>query len=70
MYNINNIVTDNNALKCVLAARRIKIATFLTVSKTGPEVIKLFPCSTQLSMKFQMLISFNISGNSAFFWLR
>ena len=26
----------------------------------GPEVIKLFPCSTQLSMKFQMLISKNI----------
>ena len=27
------------------------------VQKPGPEVIKLFLCSTQLSMKFQMLIS-------------
>ena len=26
----------------------------------GPEVIKLFPCSTQLSMKFEMLISIKI----------
>ena len=35
--------------------------------KTGPKVIKLFSCSTQLSMKFLMLISINISRNSAFF---
>ena len=33
----------------------------------GPEVIKPFPCSTQLSMKFKMLISLNISRNSVFF---
>ena len=33
---------------------------------SGPEVIKLFSCSTQLSMKFQMLISIKISRNSAF----
>ena len=26
----------------------------------GPEVIKLFPCSTQLSMKFQLLIKTKI----------
>ena len=32
----------------------------------GPEVIKLFSWSTQLSMKFQMLISLKISRNSAF----
>ena len=32
----------------------------------GPEVIKLFSCSTQLSMKFQMLISIKITRNSAF----
>ena len=36
----------------------------------GPEVIKLFLCSTQLSMKFQMLISIKISRNSAFVRLR
>ena len=28
-------------------------------SDSDPEVIKLFSCSTQLSMKFQMLISIN-----------
>ena len=36
----------------------------------GPEVIKLFSWLTQFSMKFQMLISINISRNSAFFRLR
>ena len=29
----------------------------------GPEVIKLFSCSTHLSMKFQMLIIIKISRN-------
>ena len=31
--------------------------THLTEGKTGPEVIKLFPCSTQLSTKFILLIN-------------
>ena len=39
------------------------ITRFIT---SGPEVIKLFSCSTQLSMKFQMLISIKISRISAF----
>ena len=39
----------------------------ITFFKTGPEVIKLFSCSTQLSMKFEILISIKISRNSAFF---
>ena len=39
-------------------------------SESGPEVVKLFWCSTQLSMKFQMLISIKISRNSAFVRLR
>ena len=46
---------------------------FFTVSvreKPGPEVIKLFSCSTlcstQLSMKFKMLISIKISRNITF----
>ena len=30
---------------------------------TGPEVIKLFPCSTQLSMKFIMLINVKVPPN-------
>ena len=31
--------------------------------KSGPEVIKLFSCSTQLSMKFQLLIKAKIPTN-------
>ena len=27
------------------------------ISKSGPEIVKLFPCSTQLSMKFFLLIN-------------
>ena len=34
---------------------------------SGPEVIKLASCSTQVSMKCQMLISKKILRNSAFF---
>ena len=37
--------------------------------KTGPEVIKLFLCSNQLSMEFKMLINIKISRNSAFLGL-
>ena len=33
---------------------------------SGPKAINLFSCSTQLSMKFQMLISIKMSRNSAF----
>ena len=40
------------------------------VEKPGPEVMKLFACSTQLSMKFYMLISIKISRNSACFRFR
>ena len=29
----------------------------------GPEAIKLFPCSTQLSMEFQMLIKYEVRKN-------
>ena len=41
---------------------------FLTYSdcSPGPEVIKLFSCSTEESMKFQMLISIKISRKAAF----
>ena len=38
--------------------------------QSGPEVIKLFSYSTQLSIKFLMLISIKISRNLAFFRLR
>ena len=33
----------------------------------GSEVIKLFSCSTQLSMKFQLLININIAKIKGFF---
>ena len=36
------------------------------ISSPGLEVIKLFPCSTQLSIKFQMLTSIKISRNLVF----
>ena len=38
--------------------------------KTRARGYKLFSCSTQLSMKFYMLIRIKISRNSAFFRLR
>ena len=37
---------------------------------TWPEVIKLFSCSTQLSLKFKMIISIKILRNLAYFRLR
>ena len=39
------------------------LAMFLIAKITGPEVIKLFPFSTQLSTKFQLLINTKILSN-------
>ena len=39
-------------------------------NKSGPEVIKLFPCSTQLSMKFQLLIKTKLPTNDEVYCLR
>ena len=36
----------------------------------GPEVIELFLCSTQLSMKFQLLINTKIASNEGNFVLK
>ena len=36
---------------------------------SGPEVIKLFSCSTQLSIKFVLLINLKLLTNSNFFLL-
>ena len=45
----------------LLFAVKLKAAFNLSASfKSGSEVIKLFPCSNQLSMKFKMLISIKI----------
>ena len=54
-------------LKYAVEVIAFPLATLMNfILKTGPEVIKLFLCSTQLSMKFQMLISIKLSRNSAF----
>ena len=41
----------------------------LSPRSPGPEVIKLFPCSTQLSRKFFMLINLNLLTNANSFLL-
>ena len=48
----------------------IKISTISAFSgpQISPDVINLFACSTQLSMKFKILISRKISTNSVFSW--
>ena len=37
--------------------------------RSGPEVIKLFSCSTQLSMKFHLVIKIKNTNNKTFFKL-
>ena len=44
------------ALSLDLSISYLTLETGTDVSKPGPEVIKLFSCSTQLSMKFVLLI--------------
>ena len=43
-----------------LSLRWVHMPTYIFCWTSGPEVIKLFPCSTQLSMKFTLLIKFNV----------
>ena len=38
-------------------------------NKTGPEVTKLFPCSTQLTMKFYLLVNSKLLINTVVFSL-
>ena len=60
---IFKLLCSNMVDTCIL----IKLAAMCYFqSESGPKVIKLFSCPTQLSMKFQMLISIKISINSAF----
>ena len=40
---------------------QIKSSIDTSQAKIGLQVIKLFPCSTQLSMKFKMLINIEIA---------
>ena len=48
--------THNICLCSVIRKLKLRILN----KRPGPEVIKLFPCSTQLSTKFQLLIKFKI----------
>ena len=41
----------------------ICLKPYLSINWSGPEVIKLFLCSTQLRMKFQLLIKAKIPTN-------
>ena len=70
----NDLFSETTALMVLKFHMKHKEAAGLqddeNVCHTGPTVIKLFLCSTQLSMKFQMLISIKISRNSAFVRLR
>ena len=53
--------TDRFSEKQITLIRVIKIRT--SESQVGPEVIKLFLCSTQLSKKFQLLIKSKMPTN-------
>ena len=52
---------ERSQAKCTLSLTPAKHASLsLTrseIMKTGPKIIKLFSCSTQLSMKFELLIN-------------
>ena len=45
---------------------KVRVCTS-SIRPPGPNVIKNFSCSTQLSMKFEMVISIKVSRNSGFF---
>ena len=45
---------------------KIKVSFKKKMNSPGPEVIKLFSCSTQLSMKFQLLLKTKILKNKDF----
>ena len=48
---------DGIVLSNILSTCLESLFPLLGMSQTGPEVIKLFPCSTQLSMKIFLLIN-------------
>ena len=51
-----HIVQSFNAVMCLMC-RQTETVQLLMKEQSGPEVIKLFSCSTQLSMKFSPLIN-------------
>ena len=52
--NSNSVIY--NLIKALVYNQSPKINSFLSQSSSGPEVTKLFSWSTQLSLKFRMLI--------------
>ena len=70
---IDNILSgfvSQNYPSQIYPENSILSGTQIWLIRPGPKIIKVFSCSTQLSMKFKMLISMKISRNSAFFSLR
>ena len=45
---------------CICIQPGMEVVNFLMLNSPGPEVIKLFSCSTQLTMKFELLIKSQI----------
>ena len=58
------------SMMIVSAVVEHRINAMANIGSPGPEVIKLFSCSTQLSMEFEMLVSIILSRNSAVSRLR
>ena len=64
---IRKDVAKISSAAVVISALRDKIRNNLVFYvKPGPKVIKLFSCSTQLSMKFQLFIKTKILKNKNF----
>ena len=64
-------ITDGRKQEVTKVVRFVKLTVnhggvHIYILGPGLEVIKHFSCSTELSMKFQMLIRIKISRNSAF----
>ena len=52
-FNVTTAIRESRSIFLVIKYRKVS----LSQTKNGPEIIKLFPCSTQLSMKFFLLIN-------------
>ena len=63
-------VAFRQGFRCPSILKQMLCSQLLPKFSSGPEFIKLFSCSAQLSMKYEMLISIKITENSAFARLR
>ena len=55
------MVNDLHRLKSLLHEQTVRLRSACAFGSSGPAVIKLFSCSTQLSMKFFLLINEKIA---------